>query len=154
MHCLSPRPPTSHLPMLLGKGESLTSRCTHSVPSSSEPDAAATSNRIDFSQQPSEAGTIISTSRFKKARLRPHSQGADAAVRTKVGPRIRSPSGLKGNTPSGYPRASPKVPSRPVPAWLPSCSWERVKSPDAHLERGPGTCAFNHPTSVSMHSQV
>lgn len=29
-------------------------------------------------------------------------------------------------------QTSPKVPSRPLPAWLHSCCWERVKSPDAH----------------------
>lgn len=85
--------------------------------------------------------------------VRPHSQGLLLQRGGKWVPEHISLQ-LRRKHPSGYPGASPKVLCRPVPAWPHSCSWERVKSPDAHLEWGPGTCAFSKPTNVSMHSQV
>ena len=96
--CLSPRPPTSHQPELPGKGEILTATA-HPRCAGREPDAPATSNHVNFSQQP--VGLPDQESQMQRG---------PAALRRREGPRIRFLGTWKETSPVGTHRLPLKCP--------------------------------------------
>lgn len=134
---------TTHLPLARAarKGRDPHSHCT--------PTVCPAQNQM---QQPSGTGAIISTSRLKKPDpVRPHSRGCREEA---SGSQSHISLRLQRKHPQCLPRSFPYSPLQASASLASSCSWERVKSTDAHLEWGPGTCAFSKPANVSMHSQV
>ena len=99
---------------------------------------------------------ITSTSQIGKARCREAQQAGDRCSREEESARIRFPGNWAGNTTGSHPWASPKAPSRWVPAWLHSCCGECVKKPihpPSSAWSGAQTPALSaNPADVFLHS--